>query len=96
MSNTMKIRALVPWFGSSRIIAPHVGKALRGCRWVGVPFAGGGTTLMAAEQLGRRSIGIELNAKYAHEIAVPKIRLALMDRSEKPLKPMDGQKELFT
>lgn len=40
-SAEMKIGALQPWFGSSRIIAPHVGAALRGCKWVGVPFAGG-------------------------------------------------------
>lgn len=35
------VGAIAPWFGSSRIIAAHVGRALRGCAWVGVPFAGG-------------------------------------------------------
>ena len=35
------ITALVPWFGSNRMLAENVGKALAGCKWVGVPFAGG-------------------------------------------------------
>lgn len=37
----MKVTALAPWFGSNRILAENVGAALRGCKWVGVPFAGG-------------------------------------------------------
>lgn len=37
----MKVTALAPWFGSNRMLAPIVGKELRGCKWVGVPFAGG-------------------------------------------------------
>ena len=37
----MPIRGLAPWFGAARTIATHVGQELRGCRWVGVPFAGG-------------------------------------------------------
>ena len=49
MTAVMKTRALAPWFGSSRIIAPHVGKALRGCKWVGVPFAGGMCELAEVE-----------------------------------------------
>ena len=36
-----RIRAIAPWFGAGRTIAPHVGRALDGCAWVGVPFAGG-------------------------------------------------------
>ncbi|MBN2024962.1 MAG: hypothetical protein JW809_19450 [Pirellulales bacterium] len=35
------IKALAPWFGCARMLAPEVGKLLAGCRWVGVPFAGG-------------------------------------------------------
>lgn len=35
------ITALVPWYGSNRTLAANVGAALKGCRWVGVPFAGG-------------------------------------------------------
>lgn len=37
----MSVTTLVPWFGSNRMLAPHVGYALAGCKWVGVPFAGG-------------------------------------------------------
>jgi len=36
-----KITALAPWYGSNRMLAPIVGERLKGCRWVGVPFAGG-------------------------------------------------------
>lgn len=37
----MATRALGPWFGSNRTNAQAVGEELRGCSWVGVPFAGG-------------------------------------------------------
>lgn len=37
----MKTTTLVPWFGSNRTLAHEVGALLKGCRWVGVPFAGG-------------------------------------------------------
>lgn len=35
------ISALAGWFGSNRMMAPHVGEALAGCSWAGVVFAGG-------------------------------------------------------
>lgn len=42
----MKTTALAPWFGSNRMLAHHVGEALAGLKWVGVPFAGGMTELL--------------------------------------------------
>lgn len=41
----MEINAIAPWFGSNRMLASHVGAALQGCEWVGVPFMGGGSEL---------------------------------------------------
>ncbi len=37
----MTTTALVPYFGSNRMLGHTVGEELRGCKWVGVPFAGG-------------------------------------------------------
>lgn len=37
----MKTTALVPWFGSNRMLGHTVGEELRGCKWIGIPFAGG-------------------------------------------------------
>lgn len=37
----MKIKTLAPWYGGNRMLAAEVGKALAGCEWVGIPFAGG-------------------------------------------------------
>jgi DNA adenine methylase len=39
--NRPSVGALAPWFGGNRHLAHHVGAALAGCSWVGVPFAGG-------------------------------------------------------
>ena len=41
-----KITALAPWKGSNRMLAHEVGKALSGCSWVGIPFAGGMSELL--------------------------------------------------
>jgi len=35
-----EITALAGWLGSNRMLASHVGEALQGCYWVGIPFAG--------------------------------------------------------
>lgn len=42
----MKTKALAPWYGSNRMLAHRVGEELSGCRWVGVPFAGGMSELV--------------------------------------------------
>lgn len=41
MASKAKINAIAPWYGGNRSLAEHVGKALDGCNWVGIPFAGG-------------------------------------------------------
>jgi len=35
------VMCVAPWFGSARMVGQHAGKALKGCEWIGVPFAGG-------------------------------------------------------
>lgn len=40
------IMAIVPWYGSNRMRGHVVGQLLRGCKWVGVPFAGSMTELL--------------------------------------------------
>jgi len=45
-TSAIKITALAPWYGAARLIARHVGEELDGCKWVGVPFAGGMTELL--------------------------------------------------
>src|SRR5690606_30271017 len=46
MSNAPAIKALLPWYGSNRLNAKRVGLELRGCAWVGVPFAGSMSELL--------------------------------------------------
>jgi site-specific DNA-adenine methylase len=35
------VSAIASYFGANRILAPSVGRALKGCSWAGIPFCGG-------------------------------------------------------
>ena len=58
---------------TSLLIKPMI---LAGCPPGGIvldPFAGSGTTVMVAIQLGREGIGLDLSASYLHEQAKKRI-----------------------
>lgn len=85
----MAITALAPWFGSNRMLAPIVGERLKGCRWVGVPFAGGMSELycidaptLLVNDLHRHVINL------AAVLASDELRQILIDRlSRLPFHP---------
>lgn len=66
--DTMPTRALAPWFGSGRLIAPLVGRELEGCSWVGIPFAGG---MAEVAEINARSVAV--NDLHRHVINLARV-----------------------
>ena len=62
-----------PWGQSGGFATKHIGLRTNPGDVVLDPFVGGGTTLEAAKNLGRRAIGIEIEPRYC-EIAVKRLR----------------------
>lgn len=55
------VSCVASWFGSNRMLASEVGQRLKGCNWVGVPFAGGLSEVFAMDA---RTINV--NDKHRH------------------------------
>lgn len=64
----MTISALAPWFGSNRMLAHEVGKAMAGCSWAGVVFAGG---LAEIPHIPARTLLV--NDKHRHVINLARV-----------------------
>lgn len=64
----MKVTALAPWFGSNRMLGQHVGRLLKECKWVGVPFAGGMSELA---HIGARTMLV--GDKHRHVINLAQV-----------------------
>lgn len=70
----MKTTAIAPWFGSNRTLGANVGRLLAGCKWVGVPFAGGmgelahiGARTLLVSDLHRHVINLARVVKHHRE-----------------------------
>ena len=82
----MKTKAIAHWFGSNRMLAEHVGEALNGCTWVGVPFSGGMSELVSIK--ARTIVVNDLHRhviNLARVIAIPSARRELKRRLDNVL-----------
>jgi site-specific DNA-adenine methylase len=66
--DAMPVRALCPWFGAGRLIAPLVAQELAGCKFVAVPFCGG---MSEIAEIDARSIAV--NDLHRHVINLARV-----------------------
>jgi site-specific DNA-adenine methylase len=67
----LRVGALVPWFGSARRTADACVAPLRGCNWVGVPFAGSLAEVPAIFAAGVRDVMI--NDAHRHLVNLARV-----------------------
>lgn len=80
-SDTPKVTALAPWYGSNRSLAHKVGELLSDCSWVGVAFAGGMSELLHIT--ARTMLVSDLHShvlNLAAVVADPELRPLLVER----------------
>lgn len=75
-AKSMQRRAIHPTEKPSEILAPLIEYAVPVGGLVLDPFAGSGSTLLTARQLGRRAVGVEASEEYCEKAAA---RLAVPD-----------------
>jgi site-specific DNA-adenine methylase len=103
-----QIGAIVPYFGCARMVAEEIGRALDGCTWLGVPFAGGMPELAF---INCRTIAVNdlhwhvvnLGSVIAHDEMRPQLIRWLQDqafheaqllRSQRMCQAMNGDRSL--
>mgnify|MGYP006053714059 FL=1 len=64
----MAVTALIPWYGSDRMVVEELTEHLKGCSWVGVPCAGG---MAALKYITARTIVV--NDLHRHAINLARV-----------------------
>ncbi len=96
-----QVTALAQWFGGDRTICPKIADLLKGCDWVGIPFAGGMSAIRAirartinANDLHRGIICLAEAAKHSDTCEL--LQCALRKRLFHPDTLLQAQEYLYS